>query len=70
MFQVRKHFAPSVSSNLQENPMWFEVGGAPLRWHLPVGVLFDLATAAQGNAKGSTPTHMTSAYDVRIHQNI
>ena len=65
MFQVRKHFAPSVSANLQENPMWFEVNGAPVRWHLPVGVLFDLAATTQDpSAPGGA---CTAPWNVTVH---
>ena len=66
LFQVRKHFAPSVSANLQENPMWFEANGAPVRWHLPVGLLFDLA-AAQDSGSAASSGASTTPWNVTVH---
>ena len=40
--KVSKHF--SSSSQPGEGEMWFSYGGTPLRWHLPIGLLYDLAT--------------------------
>jgi len=43
--KVRKHFQKHVSSELREASVWFEdANGTPMRWHLPIGVLYDLAT--------------------------
>lgn len=42
-FQVKKHFSKFVKSDLQGNIMWFEFEGSPIRWHLPIGVIFDQA---------------------------
>ncbi|KAJ3219471.1 autophagy protein 5 [Dinochytrium kinnereticum] len=33
---------PSVPEDIE---VWFDVGGVPLRWHYPIGLLFDLHTS-------------------------
>lgn len=41
--RVQKHFLKYVDPD-QQGEMWFEDEGVPLRWHYPIGVLFDLAS--------------------------
>lgn len=54
---------PSVSAALQDKPMWFEVNGAPVRWHLPIGVLFDLAAAQDPGGGAAVPWNITVHFD-------
>eukprot|EP01137_Pigoraptor_chileana_P012787 Opistho-2@65522 len=37
--RVRKHFQPLIPDC--EDEMWFDYAGQPLKWHYPIGVLFD-----------------------------
>ena len=53
--KVSKHF--SSSSQPAEGEMWFSYGGTPLRWHLPIGLLYDLTVLASEPA--SLPWHLT-----------
>ncbi|MED6249567.1 autophagy protein 5 [Ataeniobius toweri] len=39
--KVKKHFLKVMRSEDVEE-MWFEYEGTPLKWHYPIGVLFDL----------------------------
>jgi Autophagy protein ATG5, UblA domain len=41
MSECRAHFAQAVSSESRDQEMWLEANGVPLRWHLPLGVLYD-----------------------------
>jgi len=38
--EVRSHFLSSAPA--REDEMWFEADGTPLKWNIPIGVLFDL----------------------------
>lgn len=39
--KVKKHFHKVIRTDDAEE-MWFEYEGTPLKWHYPIGVLFDL----------------------------
>ncbi|TMS10866.1 Autophagy protein 5 [Larimichthys crocea] len=39
--KVKKHFLKVMKAEDVEE-MWFEYEGTPLKWHYPIGVLFDL----------------------------
>jgi autophagy-related protein 5 len=38
--QVREYFSSSAPS--QQDELWYDSAGTPLKWHYPIGVLFDL----------------------------
>ena len=60
-FQVKKHFSNFVSSSLRDRPMWFECDGIPLRWHLPIGVMYDQAALARADM--TLPWNITVRFD-------
>uniref|UniRef100_A0A8C5H9I6 Autophagy protein 5 n=1 Tax=Gouania willdenowi TaxID=441366 RepID=A0A8C5H9I6_GOUWI len=43
--KVKKHFLKAMRTDEVEE-MWFEYEGTPLKWHYPIGVLFDLHASA------------------------
>jgi len=46
---VREHFM--ISAPVVVDEMWFDYNGTPLRWHIPMGVLFDQMCPTGGNAE-------------------
>ena len=58
---MKKHFANFVSPDLRGRPMWFETDGVPVRWHLPIGVLYDQAALQRGAA--ALPWNITVRFD-------
>ncbi|KDR09853.1 autophagy protein 5 isoform X1 [Zootermopsis nevadensis] len=40
--KVRKQFVRYIHPDKQEAEMWLDFNGQPLRWHYPIGVLFDM----------------------------
>nr|CAG4634994.1 EOG090X0BB3 [Alona affinis] len=40
--KVRRHFVRCVVPEKQDNEMWLEFEKHPLKWHYPVGLLYDL----------------------------
>ena len=41
ILQVSRHFHQHINKS-DKDEIWFEYAGEPLRWHYPIGVLFDL----------------------------
>ena len=39
--------------------MWFEYESVPLRWQIPIGVLFDLAVGEETNREDVLPWKIT-----------
>lgn len=40
--KVKKHFIKHTHSDRREMEMWLDYNGIPLKWHYPIGLLFDL----------------------------
>nr|CAG4645736.1 EOG090X0BB3 [Lynceus sp. MCZ IZ 141354] len=41
--KVKRHFLRYVAADKHENEMWLEYEDTPLKWHYPIGVLFDMS---------------------------
>ena len=57
---VREHFAPYGPP--MGGQMWFESNGVPLRWQLPIGVLFDLLVGTDSRSAA-----ITLPWQITIH---
>ncbi|KAM0787037.1 hypothetical protein ACM66B_006303 [Microbotryomycetes sp. NB124-2] len=71
--QLRKHFLAlildSVSLNaLRDDSVWFSFEGAPLKWHWPIGLLYDLHVLAQTPQRSDGPKKSdTATFVVTLH---
>jgi len=58
--KVRKHFVKFVSEELADSEMWFSSGGIPLKWHRPIGVLYDLSNQTKAGSPWDITVHFTN----------
>lgn len=63
--QVRKFLEivldPSTAASVRDEDLWFDHAGAPLKWHWPIGVLYDFHTAHAGLSHVSPGTPSLSS---------
>jgi autophagy-related protein 5 len=38
---VKKQFSKFVHPDRRDSDMWFEFQGVPIKWHLPIGLIYD-----------------------------
>jgi autophagy-related protein 5 len=40
--KIQRYFSEYVSPAIKNNEIWLDFNGLPLKWHYPIGLLFDL----------------------------
>lgn len=63
---MRKHFSRFVASEKQEQEMWLEFNGQPIKWHFPIGVLYDIFTAGERQLPWNLTVHFDKFPEAEI----
>ncbi|RJE23909.1 hypothetical protein PHISCL_03773 [Aspergillus sclerotialis] len=68
--KLRAFFSSSlIDPNVQFNDGWFSFEGVPLKWHYPVGLLYDLYAGADPASKGTDITNEFLPWRLTVHFN-
>ncbi|GJQ74644.1 putative involved in autophagic vesicle formation [Trypoxylus dichotomus] len=55
--KVKKYFLKFLSNEKEDQEMWLEYDGQPLKWHFPIGVLFDLFMVSHADLPWNITVH-------------
>lgn len=64
--KAKKHFSRFVSDEHKEGEVWFECNGTPLKWHYPIGVLYDLTMRGNDEVPWCLIIHFTKFPEEQI----
>lgn len=69
--KIQSHFSNYVSTAVKTNEVWLDYNGTALKWHYPVGLLFDLyaneGIGTSANIPWCLNVHFSSPPDDMIH---
>jgi len=57
--KVRTHFSAHIPASGSPEMMWFSYNGTPLRWHHPIGLLYDLLVSGSPDHDPALPWQIT-----------
>lgn len=63
MDKVQRHFSEFVSNSLKNNEIWLDYNGTSLKWHYPVGLLFDLFANEGIGSSANIPWNLNVHFD-------
>jgi autophagy-related protein 5 len=63
--KIQRHFGDFVLTANKSNEIWFDYNGTPLKWHYPVGLLYDLYANEGYESLANIPWSINVHFDVR-----
>lgn len=66
--KVRKHFLRYVANDKQDQEMWLEYDNQPIKWHYPIGVLFDILISSEDELPWNITVHFDKFPETQIYK--
>ena len=63
--KVQKYLSEFISPSLKTNEIWLDYKGTPLKWHYPIGLLFDLYVSDGSENSANLPWCLNVHFDVK-----